>query len=158
MRVILDTAPAELMAKQWLATYEIGHRLSPPTAIAASACFGFLASQSTRTMSFSRLLSLLTESLATWQNGLVSGSAWDPTSTGGLYAIAAVLLPSIVPWTLAMMLPTNNKLMEAAAKPGMFNAKDTRQLVLDWKRFNLMRTLIFGAGGATLAAIATIRS
>lgn len=45
--VIAQTAPAGLLAKQWLATFEIGKAAAPPMAIIAAASFAFLASKCT---------------------------------------------------------------------------------------------------------------
>ena len=96
--------------------------------------------------------------VASWQNGLFSNWSRDPTSAGALYAAAAVLIPSIVPFTLVVIMPTNNKLMAAAAKPGVLSESDTRNLVQRWKQLNLIRASIFGALGAVLATTATAMS
>lgn len=43
--VLLKTSTPDILAKQWLMTYEIGKAAAPPMAVASAICFGFLATQ-----------------------------------------------------------------------------------------------------------------
>jgi len=136
--VILKTlSSTDIMAKQWLATYHLGKATGPPIAVTCALCFGYLAVQSRD------------------RQGLFPSMSFDPTSPWALYTAAAVAVPSIVPFTLTMMAPTNNKLIEAAAKPSILTVNETRELLSKWKALNYQRQML-GIVAAALGAIATL--
>jgi hypothetical protein len=132
-------APAPLLAKQWKKAYDKGKALAPPISLLASGIFGYLAyrERSTSTTAFS------------------------------LYTTAAVLGPSIVPYTLIVMGPTNKKLLEKAdslASSTVGDAvaearaakEDTVHALADkWASLNLVRAII-SLTSSVLAAWATI--
>ena len=56
---------------------------------------------------------------------------------------AAVLVGSVVPFTLAMMMPTNHKLLAPNRDVG---SAETRQLLIRWGRLHTVRTALSLAG------------
>jgi len=68
--------------------------------------------------------------LAWWQSGLHA------------FLIGALLILANWPFTLLVIMPTNNRLM--ATNPAEAGA-DTRALILKWERLHMVRTLL-GAG------------
>ena len=74
--------------------------------------------------------------LAQWLDG--GGASW---------LVGALLILSVIPFTLVAILPTNNKLLE----PGRDNASDeTRRLLEAWGRLHAVRSVL--SVSATLAA------
>jgi hypothetical protein len=82
--------------------------------------------------------------------------AFDPTAPWALYTAAAVALPSIVPYTLGVMMPTTvGPLEEAMKKPGSLSVGTTKELVAKWAEQNNVRQA-FGLVGTVLAIAATL--
>lgn len=82
--------------------------------------------------------------------------AFDPTTPWALYTAAAVLIPSIVPYTLFVMKPTTlEPLRAAAANPSIISTERTLELLREWKIQNFVRQG-FGALGSLLGAVATM--
>lgn len=81
---------------------------------------------------------------------------FDPTAPWALYTAAAVLVPSIVPYTLLVMKPTTlEPLIAAAANPSILSTERTLELLQEWKVQNIIRSS-FGAIGSLCAAVATV--
>ncbi len=67
-----------------------------------------------------------------------------------LYGLAALLTVGVVPFTLALMSPTNNRLLGMAARSGdgkgkgkgEIDAKEFAELVENWKTLNFVRGLL----------------
>ncbi|KAF1353902.1 hypothetical protein BDV97DRAFT_279548, partial [Delphinella strobiligena] len=121
---ILDS-PAPLLVKQWKKIFDSGKVVAPPLSIISAAIFGGLAYREPK------------------------GSA-----AFTLYTVAAVLVPSIVPYTLLVMKPTNDKLNEkaeslattsledAAAEAGVAKEETAHGLLDKWITLNLGRSLL----------------
>jgi len=121
------TAPASIAVQQWRLIFLRGAKSMPPLAIAASISYGFLF----------------------WRDRGTTG----PRST--LFLTAALLVPSIIPWTIFAMRPTNNILLNRAkeadtasasvsATTALLNSeaaedKSTKALLDKWATLNLVR-------------------
>lgn len=77
----------------------------------------------------------------------------DPTSPFTLYIAAALAIPAIMPYTISVMQPTNDKLHKKAAKADAVSDSETRQLLQKWKGMNYNRAAFVGLG-AVLGAVA----
>ncbi|KAI5243213.1 DUF1772-domain-containing protein [Aureobasidium subglaciale] len=128
----LMDAPAPLLAKQWKKIFDIGKVTLPPLALVSGAIFGYLAYR-------------------------------EPTdsSSFNLYTAAAILVPSIVPYTVFVMSAVNNKLQDKATSLANASLTDVEveagaegetahQLLEKWATLNLGRSLLPLIG--TLAA------
>ena len=119
--------------------YKLGKAAAPPFAIMSAACFGYLAYVARRSPP--------------------APESWVPRWV--LYAVAAVAVPSIVPYTLAVMEPVANlrllALAEQSAKREVLSAGEgeVQRLLGIWKGMNYVRAILVGAG-AMLGAVATI--
>ncbi|CAO2653352.1 Nn.00g027630.m01.CDS01 [Neocucurbitaria sp. VM-36] len=131
-------APAPLAANQWYTVLTHGGAIGRPLAILSAIATGYVAYHQ------------------------------DPSSTPFKLNIAAtVLLPSIVPFTLAFIVPTNNKLIakkdelasasldDKAAEAGVAQDETVHALIDRWATLNLARAVLVGAGAlcAVLAAV-----
>lgn len=78
-------------------------------------------------------------------------------SSRSLYAAAAALVPSIVPYTIVTMVGINDKLMAKAQDGGKTAVSDaeTRELLRRWARLNYGRMVIVLAG-SLLGCVATV--
>jgi hypothetical protein len=113
------TKSSPLLAQQWGIMYNRGKVTIPPLTLLPAALFGLLA----------------------YRNRSTSG-------TFGLYVAAAVLGPTIVPYTLLVMGSTNNELeakADSAAKTIAEEAvgDNTHALVDRWGLLNLGRAAIY---------------
>jgi hypothetical protein len=64
---------------------------------------------------------------------------------GAGWLIGALLVGAVVPFTFAVIMPTNNKLLE----PGRdLNSMETRELLVRWGGLHAVRTLLSLAGAA----------
>ncbi|KAI4797120.1 hypothetical protein E4T44_12020, partial [Aureobasidium sp. EXF-8845] len=92
----LMDAPAPLLAKQWKKIFDSGKVVAPPMAAVSSIIFGYLAYRA-------------------------------PTASSDfkLYTIAAILVPSIIPYTVSLMSGINSKLQEKAASLANASLTDT---------------------------------
>ncbi|GAB7351245.1 hypothetical protein MBLNU459_g1671t1 [Dothideomycetes sp. NU459] len=134
----LMDSPAPLAAKQWKKVFDSGKVIAPPLSVVSAAIFGGLAYRAP------------SGSHATW-----------------LYTAAALLVPSIVPYTIFFMAPTNNKLeqkasslanaslSDTAAEAGVAKEETTHALLDKWISLNLGRSL-FPLFGSVLAAYAAV--
>lgn len=70
------------------------------------------------------------------------GERWGP------FALAGALTIGIVPFTLLVMMPTNNALLGVASGTGgqVLSEDAVRSLLLRWKNLNLMRSMFPLAG------------
>jgi hypothetical protein len=48
----------------------------------------------------------------------------------------------IIPYTLGIMQPTNDKLLKKVEEPNSMTESETRQLIRDWRGLNYTRALI----------------
>src|SRR5262245_23721274 len=67
--------------------------------------------------------------------GLIRGTLGG----GPLWIWAAVLILSVVPFTLIVIRPTNNRLLDPRRDRG---SNETRELLLAWGRFHVVRTVL----------------
>ena len=100
----------------------------------------------------------------------------EPSSSQGFkfYTAAAVLIPSIIPYTLGLMIQMNNKLLGKAdslatteitdktAEAGVTQEETVHALIDRWATLNLGRAIITGIGSlcalwATLDKIDVVR-
>ncbi|KAF2463248.1 uncharacterized protein BDR25DRAFT_307855 [Lindgomyces ingoldianus] len=131
-------APAPLAARQWKKVFDLGKKVGPILAVAGTIATGYLASQQdTSSLPFK------------------------------LNLAATIIFPSIIPYTLAFMKPTNNKLLSKAdslastelsnkaAEAGVTQSETVHALLDKWATLNLARALItcVGALCAVWAAI-----
>ncbi|KAI4723765.1 DUF1772-domain-containing protein [Aureobasidium sp. EXF-10728] len=121
----LMDAPAPLLAKQWKKIFDQGKTSAPPMAVLSSAIFGYLAYR-------------------------------EPTASSNftLYTAAAILVPSIVPYTVFLMSSVNNKLHEKASSLANASLTDTavesgaaqgetaHELLDKWATLNFGRSLL----------------
>lgn len=97
----ISLSPLPLRLSQWSLIYTSGAKVSPPLAIFSLFTWGYasyLSYSHSHSPSISSSISL-------------SG---DGTSDWVLYVLAGGLSFSILPWTLIMMMPTNNELLRRA--------------------------------------------
>ncbi|KAF1834733.1 hypothetical protein BDW02DRAFT_497496 [Decorospora gaudefroyi] len=131
-------APASLAVKQWHTIFTRGLAMGPPLAIASALATGYVAYMQ------------------------------DPDSLPFKLNIAAtILLPSIVPFTFAFIVPTNNKLMAKKDELGSASLEDksieanaaegetVHELMDRWATLNMARAVLVGAGAlcSVLAAL-----
>ncbi|KAF2274918.1 uncharacterized protein EI97DRAFT_459871 [Westerdykella ornata] len=134
----LMQAPAPLAVKQWDTVYSIGKKTAPALAVVSSLALGYVTYH------------------------------LDPRSLHYKLNLAAtILIPSIIPYTFAFIVPTNKKLYEKlrslattgledkAAEVGVAKKETVNALLDKWATLNLIRALLAGAG-AVLAAWGTV--
>ncbi|KAF2183027.1 hypothetical protein K469DRAFT_710979 [Zopfia rhizophila CBS 207.26] len=122
-------APAPLAARQWKKMFTTARKVGPTCAIIGMLATGYLAYRE------------------------------DPSSAPfKLNLAAAILLPSIVPYTLAFIQPTNKALLakvdslatteltDKAAEAGVSSGETVHALIDKWATLNLGRVLLTGAG------------
>lgn len=129
---LLESPPPTLL-KQFKRLYAAGHASMPPATILAAASLLYLARDSRAAGS------------EQWRG----------------YAAAAALALAIIPYTLAVMMGTNNVLLAKAEEAetkghGEVQAAEVRRLVGRWAKMNLGRSvlLVSAAGVATWTALA----
>ncbi|KAF2267134.1 DUF1772-domain-containing protein [Lojkania enalia] len=131
-------APAGLAAQQWQIVYYRGIAIGPALSVVSALATAWVAyHQDSSSLAFK------------------------------LNTAAAIILPSIIPYTFAFLAPINKKLHEAAnsataaevqdqaAKVGITNEKSVHQLIDKWGTLHLVRAAITGVG-AVLAIWAAI--
>ena len=137
---LLD-APAPLLARQWKKIFDQGKVAAPPMAVLSSAIFGYLAYRG----KFAHVLDE-DEKL----------TIPEPTASSGfkLYTVAAILVPSIIPYTVFLMSGINNKLQEkarslanasltdTAVESGVAQGETAHELLDKWATLNLGRSLL----------------
>jgi len=131
------------VAKEWRNLYHIGKTQNPPIAIVTSGVYLYLA----------------------WAVSLYSGPELDAKQlsphAAKLYAVAAVLTLGIIPWTLAVMRPTNNVLESHATRSETPAAVTDKQAIeidahlAKWKTLNFVRSL-FPLAGSLVGIVATL--
>ncbi|KAK3116479.1 hypothetical protein LTR53_003143 [Teratosphaeriaceae sp. CCFEE 6253] len=140
IRAIL-LAPQDLAVRQWAAIFERGAAAAPPFAGLSAACFGYLAYVSRTASAGSSLPGSLTPAM--------------------LYATAACIIPSIVPFTLMIMHPAANlRLLELAGEGFQSEVVsaaegEVQQLFRKWSMLNYVRAAMAGSG-AVLGMAATV--
>ncbi|KAF2147356.1 uncharacterized protein K452DRAFT_282362 [Aplosporella prunicola CBS 121167] len=134
----LGLAPAPLLAQQFESAYNIGASTAPFLALTGGISFGYLM----------------------WQQGkALTGTELNPNSTFYLYSAAAILIPSIVPFTLLAMKRVNNRLHAKAAalknaqpgddawnEVGIPEEDKVKTLLGKWTWFNATRSVLTGVG------------
>lgn len=72
-----------------------------------------------------------------------------------LYGAAALVIPTIVPYTLLAMQPTNDSIAARAAKAGDISDAQLKALVVKWSGMNYTRALLVSIGAllGTTAAL-----
>ncbi|TKA77770.1 hypothetical protein B0A55_04681 [Friedmanniomyces simplex] len=137
-------APPEIAARQWQKAYNIGKASAPPFAITSAACFAYLA--------------------YAFRHAISKPNAMGLKSPMVLYAVAAVAIPCIVPFTILVMNPRANLRLIALAGEAEQAGKgktvgtsegEVRQLLRTWTAMNYVRAVVVGAG-AVLGAVATM--
>ncbi len=69
----------------------------------------------------------------------VAGLAQWLRGSGALWLVGALLIVSVIPFTLVAIMPTNNKLLE----PGRDNSsQETRRLLEAWGRLHAVRSVL----------------
>ncbi|KAL1296962.1 hypothetical protein AAFC00_004562 [Neodothiora populina] len=113
-------APAPLLAKQWQTVFDKGKFLAPPLSVVSAAIFGGLAYRAPKE---------------------------SPSIL--LYTAAALLVPSIIPYTVFAMGTVNKKLSDkassltdAAAESGIAQEETAHALVDKWATLNLIRSFL----------------
>jgi Domain of unknown function (DUF1772) len=134
-------SPSPLLLRQWKHLFESGKATIPPLSLITSIAIGYLAYEAKG-------------------NPNALPHQWK------LYLISGILNLGIVPYTLVVMLPTNNKLLAKAEETSSLKADDklvevglggesAHQLVDRWATLNLGRTILLVAA-ASLAAWTTL--
>jgi hypothetical protein len=146
-------SPTPLLTRQWSLLYHYGSRTIPALAVLACLCYGYISYQLYHP-------SALPASLANLSSETLNYKA-------KLYATAAVLVISLMPFTLAMIMPTNKKLQgktkdykglkvtEEVTEVGVAKEESVKQLVDKWGLLNAFRGL-FPLGATILAMLATV--
>ncbi|XP_014553810.1 hypothetical protein COCVIDRAFT_106625 [Bipolaris victoriae FI3] len=134
-------APAPLAVKQWYSIFTRGGAIARPLAILSALATGYVAYNQ------------------------------DPSSTAFRLNLAStILLPSIVPFTLLVIAPTNAKLMakkdklesasleDKAVEANVAQGETVHELMDRWATLNMARTLLVGVGAVcTVLAAASKR-
>ncbi|RKK75243.1 hypothetical protein BFJ69_g7833 [Fusarium oxysporum] len=109
------------LASVWRGIYERGKTQNPPIALISASAFSYSAwtlGKSVRPNGFSLCVS------------------------------AAILTAGIVPWTLIMMLGTNNQLIaKAAGSPSTTSSQELDELLSRWTSYNNIRAIFPLIGG-----------
>ncbi|CAO2649665.1 Nn.00g070500.m01.CDS01 [Neocucurbitaria sp. VM-36] len=118
----------------WKKMYEAGKAQNPPIALGCATSFAFLA----------------------WTSRSLQGMSSGRNSK--LFALAAFMTIGIVPYTIAVMKPTNDKLMQFATKTKKTELSATDQESIDailqqWTFLNTLRSA-FPLAGAAIASVA----
>ncbi len=135
-------SPSPLLLKQWKHNFDVGKASVPPLAGICTLCFGYLAYEAKRAPNVTPRL---------WQ----------------IYTTSALLCIGIVPYTLAAMASTNNKLAKKAEETNALQAEDkvveiglggesAHQLVDKWATLNVGRAVML-ATAAVLSTWATLQ-
>lgn len=136
---------AEDLAKQWNRAYKLGKATVPPLAIASASCFAFLAYQ----------CEALSPDVDGWLAGLAGMTdlclvarnmkGHLPISCFALYSAAAIVAPSIVPYTLTVMWPTILAIAaKAEGKTDAPSEAETKALIKKWSGQNMHRAYMVG--------------
>lgn len=133
MPLILQTAPtSSTLLNHWKFVYTSGHKQGPTISIAAGLAYWFAAGWSLR-----------------------SGrgeDTWIP------YTAAGAITMSMIPYTWAMILPTNNALfanIKAETEGKATSLQANRELVKRWRLLNLSR-VAFPLAGAILGLLTLV--
>ncbi|OCK80119.1 DUF1772-domain-containing protein [Lepidopterella palustris CBS 459.81] len=135
----LKFAPAHAIAKQWQTAYEIGKSTAPFVALTAGLTWSYLATQGSM-------------STASKQPLLFNSNAF------ALYSASAVLVTAIVPFTLIVMKPTNDKLhakADASEESKAETDETVDELMNKWYWLNVVRASLPGVG-AVVGAMAVV--
>ncbi|EOD48976.1 60s ribosomal protein l44 [Neofusicoccum parvum] len=130
-------APVPLLVKQWKNQYEIGASTAPFVALISGVSFSYLMTQHGKHI------------------GMLSEKSFYLTAAAG------VLIPAIVPFTILVIKPVNDKLaaiVEAldGKQPGEVAVEEQKvePLLKQWNRLNATRSVMVGLGAvAGLLAI-----
>lgn len=118
-----NTQPAHML-RQWVCLYHYGHLLLPSMSIATLFLYAYVA-----------------------LGKRASGAPWTS------YVIAGAVTVGMIPFTLIVMVPTNNTLFEledgVKISAAVASLECVRELVTKWGRMHLVRSL-FPLLGATL--------
>lgn len=132
----ISIAPPNVAPKQWRKIYDIGVSSAPRIAAASASAFAFAA-----------------YSISKSRTAAAANTASDPVY---LLSAAAVSTVMIAPWTILVMLPTNNALDEkvAAATTGIPGTNDDalQSLLKKWAGLNGIRS-VFPLVGAVLGLV-----
>lgn len=133
-------APSPLLARQWQATFDRGKIINPAIGLVSVVTYGFLSYR-------------------------LYGGLNHPKAE--MYALSAILVFGMVPWTQLVMWPTNVALFqkydemknlgieEKATEVGLTKGKSTKELVDTWGTLNVLRGL-FPLAGAVLGTWTTL--
>ncbi|KAJ9637128.1 hypothetical protein H2199_007414 [Coniosporium tulheliwenetii] len=121
-------APAPLAVRQWRKAFNIGKIVGPVLSVLSGGIFAYLANREPRT-----------------------------SSAFKFYTAAAVLLPSIIPYTTLVMMPVNRKLLSKAdslanvsitddTESGVAREETAHALIDKWAMLNLGRALMTSIG------------
>jgi len=127
----LTRAPPMVAAQQWQEIYNVGKHTAPPIALLSLSAYGYLS----------------------WAAGGLANTK------GALYAAAGTAVIAIVPFTLGVMLSTNNRLIAQTKEwesTALVSQSTLVQQQLDkWRVLNLIRSLgpAIGAGLGLVAVL-----
>jgi len=124
----LSLAPPQLATIQWQHMYSNGAHTAPLIASGAAVCWAYLAIK------------------ARLYRGISNGPL-------GFYTTAAITVISIIPFTLAAIVPTNNKLdhlatLSKSSSPTAdvkVKSPEVEGLLQKWKKLNMTRALLTGS-------------
>lgn len=141
-------APAPLAAKQWFTVLNNGGFYGKPLAIVSALATAYVAYHRMYTLYYEAACEMADDAIAEDRSSL-------PFK---LNVAATVLFPSIIPFTIAFIVPTNNKLEarmrqlestsleDKAVEAGVAEAETTHALIDKWGVLNLVRAGIIAAG------------
>lgn len=115
-----STINAQALAQQWAGIYYRGKALGPQTALLSLLGYGYLTYKSTS-----------------------DGLSWHK------FVAAALLTIGIVPFTVMIMDPTNQALLQITSGASSLGMEATKDLLVQWKNLNLVRSF-FPLAGAVL--------
>lgn len=123
----LALAPVALRLRQWLVIYDLGKLVSPTVAAASSVAWGYIT-----------YISYATRELP--------GTSISGTPRWVLYGVAGLATFGILPWTVAVMMPTNNELIRRAKleKKEAVEKEDVEmeKLLKTWNQMNYLRAAL----------------
>jgi len=146
-------APPSLCARQWKKVRDLGHNLIPPLYLTCGLSLGYLAYR---------------RKLPAWCVSVALLTEWyflEPVSSTAfkLYATAAALVPSIIPYTRLVITPLDHKLIDKAYTLAYTSLEDkeveadvpkeerVHELMKKWAGLHAVRALMAGVAAVCAA-------
>ncbi|QDS78085.1 hypothetical protein FKW77_003815 [Venturia effusa] len=142
----LARAPVNVKPLVWQDMYRIGASTAPYMAILSSLSFGYLASTGNSVAHAPKERKKIAHPKAVPRTPDLFRN--HKSRTFYLYAMAAILVPAIVPYTVGIMKLTNDRLHQRAERYKLVNAWEVKEdgemeeLLKKWTTLNTTRSLL----------------